>query len=80
MDIKAQNFLYQDKKIFICDFGISSLENQDTLNVELCSIHCRPPELLSKTINDVSKSDLKTICNKIDMWSLGRRIFLFQKN
>lgn len=76
MDIKADNILLnvKTKKICLCDFGIASVENFDSFcNIELCTIFCRPPELLAGLEIEKSTDTL----NRIDVWSLGCVFFQY---
>jgi serine/threonine protein kinase len=45
--------------------------NIDTYDSELCSIHCRPPELLAEWKKGLKPESLAMYCNKVDVWSLG---------
>lgn len=76
LDIKSQNILMdsETKKVTLCDFGLSSFETMDTFkNVEFCTMNCRPPELLTKSIHEdnIVIEESNTTLERIDVWSLG---------
>jgi serine/threonine protein kinase len=67
LDVKSHNILVRDYDVVICDFGLSSTKSMDWNESYLCSIHCRPPELLARL--KIPKDE--NILMKIDVWSLG---------
>ncbi len=69
LDIKPKNILMDSTNLpVICDFGISCTGTLDTFNnAELCSMHCRPPELLANLPIDKNSKSLE----KIDIWAMG---------
>lgn len=41
MDIKSSNILYRKGKFVLCDPGLCSLNNADTNQTQICTLHCR---------------------------------------
>jgi len=70
LDIKPANILIKStNQISLCDFGLSCIANQDVFekDIEFCSLHCRPPELLLKLKLERNVQTLQ----RIDIWSMG---------